>query len=79
MSIDIHNHAIPDGVLDLVAAKPAYGVTISDGVWSSRDEQLIQTGHFMHMPREVVRFHSSSRGGFTDEGSCRAVGHSRST
>lgn len=37
MSIDIHNHAIPPGVLDLVAAKPVYGVTISDGIWSSKN------------------------------------------
>lgn len=35
MSIDIHNHAIPQRVLDLVSADPVYGVTVDAGVWKS--------------------------------------------
>jgi aminocarboxymuconate-semialdehyde decarboxylase len=35
MSIDIHNHIIPQSVIDLCLSEPAYGVTVSDGQWHS--------------------------------------------
>lgn len=35
MNIDIHNHAIPPRVLDLVLNDPVYGVSIVDGQWRS--------------------------------------------
>jgi aminocarboxymuconate-semialdehyde decarboxylase len=35
MSIDIHNHAIPKRVLDLVSSDERYGVSLSDGIWRS--------------------------------------------
>lgn len=35
MSIDIHNHAIPEAVLDLVTSDPVYGVEVVDGKWRS--------------------------------------------
>jgi aminocarboxymuconate-semialdehyde decarboxylase len=37
MSIDIHNHAIPQGVLELVGSRPVYGVTVSGGWWTSKN------------------------------------------
>lgn len=35
MSIDVHNHIIPQAVIDLCTSEPAYGVTIADGKWKS--------------------------------------------
>jgi len=35
---DIHNHVIPMSVLELVTQDPAYGVTITDGVWRSTNQ-----------------------------------------
>jgi aminocarboxymuconate-semialdehyde decarboxylase len=35
---DVHNHAIPQVVLDLITSDPAYEVAIVDGVWSSRNQ-----------------------------------------
>jgi aminocarboxymuconate-semialdehyde decarboxylase len=34
-SVDIHNHAIPGRVLDLVSSDQIYGVSIQDGIWRS--------------------------------------------
>lgn len=33
MSLDVHNHVIPQAVVDLAAADPAYGVRLVDGRW----------------------------------------------
>lgn len=33
--IDVHNHAIPRRVLELVTSDPVYGVTVADGMWNS--------------------------------------------
>jgi aminocarboxymuconate-semialdehyde decarboxylase len=35
MSVDVHNHAIPQRVLDLVMSDSRYGVTLKDGYWES--------------------------------------------
>ena len=35
---DVHNHAIPRGVLDLVLNDPAYRVRVVDGTWTSRNQ-----------------------------------------
>src|SRR5215208_2199682 len=33
MRIDVHNHVIPERALALLRSRPAYGVTIEDGMW----------------------------------------------
>jgi aminocarboxymuconate-semialdehyde decarboxylase len=33
VNIDIHNHAIPQRVLDLVEREPVYGVSLANGTW----------------------------------------------
>jgi aminocarboxymuconate-semialdehyde decarboxylase len=33
MRVDVHNHAIPEQLLDLYRAEPAFGVTVEDGRW----------------------------------------------
>ena len=33
MNIDVHNHAIPQRVLDLVEREPGYGVSLEGGIW----------------------------------------------
>jgi len=35
VSIDVHNHIIPQSVIDLCSSEPAYGVTVADGCGSS--------------------------------------------
>ncbi|HEY4226485.1 MAG TPA: amidohydrolase family protein [Pseudolysinimonas sp.] len=35
---DIHNHVIPKAVLDLVVNDSAYGVKVTDGVWTSTNQ-----------------------------------------
>jgi aminocarboxymuconate-semialdehyde decarboxylase len=42
MRIDVHNHVIPEAALALLAADPAYGVTIDDGTW--------RTGYHVSFP-----------------------------
>lgn len=37
VNIDVHNHIIPQAVLDLVEEEPRYGVTIRDNHWESRN------------------------------------------
>ena len=33
MNIDIHNHAIPQRVFDLIEREPEYGVSLAGGTW----------------------------------------------
>jgi aminocarboxymuconate-semialdehyde decarboxylase len=33
MRIDVHNHAIPETAIELLAREDVYGATVSDGVW----------------------------------------------
>jgi aminocarboxymuconate-semialdehyde decarboxylase len=33
VNIDVHNHAIPQRVFDLVEREPAYGVSLAGGIW----------------------------------------------
>ena len=37
MPIDVHNHVIPPNVIDLVSEDERFGVTIAEGVWTSRN------------------------------------------
>lgn len=37
MSIDVHNHALPEAAVELLAGEPVFEVRIRDGVLSSRD------------------------------------------
>lgn len=37
MSIDVHNHAITNRVLELVTSDPVYDVKVVDGMWHSRN------------------------------------------
>jgi aminocarboxymuconate-semialdehyde decarboxylase len=37
LSVDVHNHAIPQRVLNLVAKDSRYGVTLKDGYWESNN------------------------------------------
>ncbi len=34
MSVDVHNHVMPNEALDLLRSDPGYGITIDDGRWS---------------------------------------------
>jgi aminocarboxymuconate-semialdehyde decarboxylase len=46
VKLDVHNHVIPRGVLDLVRADPSMGVDISDGWWRGPDHvpfELLET------------------------------------
>ena len=33
MNIDVHNHVLPQGIIDLVAGNPTYGVEVADNIW----------------------------------------------
>ncbi len=44
MRVDVHNHVIPQAVLELVSAEEAYGVEIADGWWHGPD----------HVPFELL-------------------------
>jgi aminocarboxymuconate-semialdehyde decarboxylase len=48
VSVDIHNHIIPQSVIDLCQSEPAYGVTIANGQWKSpniHDFPLVDAWH----------------------------------
>jgi aminocarboxymuconate-semialdehyde decarboxylase len=45
MRIDVHNHVIPPGVIDLVRSDSSFGVDISDGWWRGPD----------HVPFELLK------------------------
>jgi aminocarboxymuconate-semialdehyde decarboxylase len=55
VSIDIHNHAIPKRVLELVSSDRRYGVSIKDGIWRSQNIAPFELHDAWHDPDAKLR------------------------
>lgn len=55
MNIDVHNHAIPPRVFDLMREDPVYRVTLSDGMWHGPNISDFDLGAAWHTPDAKMR------------------------